>query len=323
MNLRQRVVVLGANGFVGRRVLAALAAADWAIPIAAGHRAAAPVAGGEYIQVDATDEAALRRAFAGAAGVVNCVSGDARTIVESSRAVLGAAAATAAAPRVVHMSSIAAYGSVSGVVDESAPLLGDLGPYSAAKAEAESLAAQAQNTVVFRPGIIYGPHSTRWSDELARLLVARRIGDLGNNGGGYCNLVHVDDVVAAIISALRLPGTAGQAFNLAAPQPPTWNEYFARYAAALGAAPVRSMSQLRLGLELAAVAPALRIVELSARMLRLSQVNATPVLRPSLIKLCRHAIILDSQKATRILELRWTPLEQGLKSTAAWFAASR
>jgi nucleoside-diphosphate-sugar epimerase len=320
-----RVLVLGAGGFIGRRVIAALATTDWATPVAAVHRApATPIGSGvECIRIDATDPTALRSAIAGAAGVVNCVTGDARTILEGTRELLAAAAASPDAPRVVHLSSLAAYGSATGVLDESAPLLGDLGPYSAAKAAAEKLTSLARNTVVFRPGIVYGPHSARWSDELGRLLLARRIGNLGEGGNGFCNLVYVDDVAAAILLALRIPAAAGQAFNLSAPQPPTWNEYLTRYAAVLGGAPVGSMSRIRLYMEMAMVAPAVRILEMGGRLLRRDLTDAIAVVRPSLIKACRHAIILDSRKAEQLLGLRWTPLDAGLRATAAWFASDR
>jgi 2-alkyl-3-oxoalkanoate reductase len=295
------------------------------MPVAAVHRAGLDQATAdvECIRVDATEPAALRRAIAGAAGIVNCVTGDTRTILESTRELIAAAAASPDAPRVVHMSSLAAYGSATNVVDESSPLLGDLGPYSAAKAAAEKMTSVAPNTVVFRPGIVYGPHSTRWSDEIGRLLLARRLGNLGEGGNGSCNLVYIDDVAAAILLALRVPAAAGQAFNLSAPQPPTWNEYLSRYAAALGAAPVRTMSRLRLGIELTLVAPAVKVLEIGGRLLRLNLTDVIPVVRPSVIEACRHAIILDSRKAEQLLGLRWTPLDAGLRATAAWFASAR
>ncbi|WZB74124.1 NAD-dependent epimerase/dehydratase family protein [Achromobacter insuavis] len=37
--MKQRILVLGANGYVGRRVVAALAASDWAEPVAGVRRA--------------------------------------------------------------------------------------------------------------------------------------------------------------------------------------------------------------------------------------------------------------------------------------------
>ena len=324
VNSRARVVVLGASGFIGRRVMAALAVTDWAQPIGASRRAPPTASGadGNWITLDATDESALRRALVGTTAVVNCVAGDARTIVASARACF-AAAASAPATRVVHLSSLAAYGSATGMLDETAALLGDLGPYSAAKAAAEQLAARAADCVVLRPGIVYGAHSPWWSDRIARLLVARRLGDLGSRGLGRCNLVFVDDAAAAIVSALRLPGAGVRAFNLSAPEPPTWNEYFHRYAKALGALPLRPMSPLRLGLELAVAAPSLKLLETVGRLLHQREPDAIPPIRPWLLELCRHDIELDSRKAERFLGMRWTPLDRGLQKTAAWFAAAQ
>ena len=45
---KQRVLVLGAGGFVGRHVMAALATSDWATPVAAVRRS--PIAGGSNVE---------------------------------------------------------------------------------------------------------------------------------------------------------------------------------------------------------------------------------------------------------------------------------
>jgi uncharacterized protein YbjT (DUF2867 family) len=86
--IKQPVVVLGAGGFIGRRVIDALAASSWAEPVAVGrtidaanlHPAARKVA------LDASDERALESVLAGAAGVVSCIGGDPASMVRSGRA---------------------------------------------------------------------------------------------------------------------------------------------------------------------------------------------------------------------------------------------
>jgi nucleoside-diphosphate-sugar epimerase len=313
--IRQRVLVLGAGGYIGTRVVAALAASDWAIPIAATHRTARRYAPNvETTRLDATAAAAMGQALHGVSAVVNCVAGEAETIVSAARALFDSCAAMTPQPRVVHLSTMSVYGTATGDVDETAALRGDANAYSAAKAEAERLARVCAFVVHLRPGIVYGPGSPIWSERIGRWLLSNRLGDLGAAGCGYCNLVHVDDVVEAILRSLRLPGIAGEAFNLSLTSPPTWNEYFRLYADALGV-PFHAISRQRLLLELAVLAPPLLLAERAARLGGLRRQLPAPI-RPWLLRLCRQRIRLDVHKAERMLGMKWTLLDQGLRDTA-------
>lgn len=163
-----------------------------------------------------------------------------------------------------------------------------------------------------------GPGSPWWSDRIARLIVAGRLGDLGPNGVGRCNLVHVNDVVSAILAALRRDAASGRAFNLSLSVPVTWNEYFARYAAAL-TTPERRISPLRLALELRVLGVPMKLREAAAARLGRGRWHPAPAIRSRFTKLCRHDIRLDVTRAEQILGLRWTPLAHGLAGTADWF----
>ena len=259
--------------------------------------------------------------MARADAVVSCITGTSRDIVTSGEALFAAVANTSKAPRIVYLSSIAAYGSARGSVDELSPLRGDLGDYSAAKATVENRATHFPNVVRLRPGIVYGPRSGWWSEHIAQLLMRRRLGDLGFIGQGICNAVHVDDVAAAALRAIELPAAAGEAFNLGSPNPPTWNEYFQRYAQFLGALPLRRISAAGLLLELNLYGPALKVAE---KLLRGSSPWAErPALRPWLLELCKHDIRMQVGKAEQTLGIRWRTLDAGLQETAAWFLSSR
>ena len=302
-----RVLVLGADGFVGSRVVAALAASDWAVPVAAGRR---PVDGPDRLRFDATDPVALAAAIQRVDAIVNCVAGNARTIVDGATALFAASAGR----RVVHLSSMAVYGDATGPVDETAPLRA-CGGYSAAKIAAERAAAGAANIVILRPGCIYGGGSGQWSGRIAHLLVDRRIGDLGAGGDGYSNLVHVADVVAAILSALQRD-VAGAVFPLAMPDAPDWNGYFRAFAQALGAVPLRRIPDWRMTLETRWLAPALAVGgKLSAR--------TPPPITPALARLWCRDIRLDPALATDRLAIAWTGLQAGVCEAARWYADRR
>jgi len=325
--MKQRILVLGASGFIGRRLFRALATSDWASPVAGSRRTMDSPGRGmdepSSIRVDATNPGQVERALKGISGVVNCVAGNPETIVNSARALFAAAASQPIAPTIVHLSSMAIYGSTTGDVDESASSSRERSAYGEAKYRAEQFAASYPNSVVLRPGIVYGPESSQWSARIAQMLFARRLGDLGAGGDGYCNLVYVDDLVQAIIQSLRDPGVRGRTFNLSLPHPPTWNEYFMLYAQALGAVPVKRIGARRLKIEAKVLAPPLKIAELLAGRIAPRLAPRIPQAIPnSLVGLFRQEIKLNASAATHDLDLRWTPLNDGLARTAAWYRAS-
>ncbi len=338
-----RILVLGASGFIGARVVQALAASAWAVPVAASRRAAppgagpapglhapaAPAPGGHEhsrparVRLDATDADSLREALAGIDAVVNCVSGNAQTIVATARALFEVAGTLTRPPRIVNFSSMAVYGSRAGAVDEDAPLDSPVSGYGAAKVEAERLAAGYGNVVTLRPGIVYGPHSPQWSGRIARLLHSHRLGDLGAGGDGLANLVFIDDTVAAVLSALQLPDAAGRSFNLGSAEPPTWNDYFSLFARRLGAVPLTRITRRRLKLESKLLAPPLKVAEiLLGRLSPALARRVPPPLPGSLLALFKQELRLDVGRAEAELGMRWTPWAEGVERSAAWYRAT-
>jgi len=311
----KRILVLGGDGFIGSRVVSALAASGWAKPVAAGRASRPARPGSERIRLDATDADALKRALETVEGVVDCVAGAGMTATARNLAASGVDIP------VVHLSSMAVYGSAEGTLTEDAPLLADLGPYSQAKAEAEAMAASHRRAVILRPGCVYGPGSAQWSGRIARLLKARRIGDLGAGGDGCSNLVHVDDVAAAALAALRVPAAAGRAYNLAMAGAPSWNDYFLMFARALGAVPIARLSERRMAIEGKLLAPPLKVAEILAGRAGLARLVPPPV-PPSLVRLWRQEIRLSSARAERELNLAWRDLPPALAETAAWVSSA-
>jgi len=310
-------LVLGASGFIGRHVVRMLAASDWALPVAASHRAPVelkiPLA---TVRLDATQPAALEQALQGIDGVVNCITGDSKTIIASASALFAACSRLTPPPRIVHLSTMMVYGSQTGTVDESAALHGDWDTYSAAKTEVEKMSRACGSVVHLRPGIVYGPESPIWTGRIGRWLLQHRLGDLGAAGLGYCNLVHIGDVVEAVSRALCMPGIEGEAFNLSLPSSPTWNDYFRKFAAMLGTEFV-PISRNRLVLERYVLAPPLKMAEILSPRLPFRWRPPEPI-RPWLLRLCCHPLRLDSRKAERILGIEWISVDKGVREAAAW-----
>lgn len=321
--MQQSILVLGANGFIGRRVVAALGATGWGTPLL-GVRRPAKLQGINYGQrtVEATNVESIAAAMKDATAVVNCVAGDAQTIVGGSRALFEAAARFTPAKHVVHLSTMAVYGSAEGLLDEAAALRADLGPYSESKVAAEQLAANYPSVTIFRPGCVFGPQSEQWTIRYAQLLIARRLGDLGPAGDGCCNLVHVDDVASAVVRALETPRDGVRIFNLSTNEQPTWNEYLVRFATALRAVPVRRVTARRLKIEAKLLAPPLKIAEILSRRSKLDPHRLPPPIPPSLIRLMGQDIRLDTRRVEAELGQRWQNLQASLEETARWYLAN-
>jgi nucleoside-diphosphate-sugar epimerase len=305
--MKQRILVLGAPHFAAAKVQAALARSDWAVPV--------PFANSP----DTLSETTL----ADIQGVFNGSMGSPVGILATAQALYGALQRAHASIRVVHLSSMTVYGSFEGQALESTELRADLGAYGAAQIEAEALATRYAHSVILRPGCEYGPQCPQWSERIARLLVAHRLGDLGAAGDGVCNLLFVDDLVAAVLASLRTAGIDGERFNLAMRSPPTWNEYFMRFGRALGAVPIARIGGRRLKVESKLLAPPLKIMELIEQRLRARPPAVPPPLTPSLLHLCAQSVTLDVTKAEQALGLAWTPLGEGLRQAAMAYRANQ
>jgi nucleoside-diphosphate-sugar epimerase len=244
------VLVTGAGGFIGGRVVEMLHALGvpgvragvrrWSTAAQVGRL---PV---ELVACDVLDPATLQAAMAGVWAVVHCAVGDRRTTVEGTRNVLAAARA-AGVSRVVHLSTIDVYGTATGRIDESAPLTPTGAEYGDSKIEAERLCAEARAAglpvTILRPTIVYGPHSALWTVEFAERLQAGPWLLPEAETSGTCNLVYVDDLVGAVVCALRRPEPVNDAFNINGPDRPTWLAYFKALNDAMGLPPLAPASR--------------------------------------------------------------------------------
>ncbi|MDT8368309.1 MAG: NAD-dependent epimerase/dehydratase family protein [Longimicrobiales bacterium] len=252
--MHETVLVTGAAGFIGGRLVEALHASGetrvragirrWASAARIGRL---PV---EIVTCDVTDRDSVRRGMAGMSRVIHCAWGPAEVNVEGTRNVVDAAAAEGV-DRVVHLSTVDVYGRPSGEVDESTPLDEGFGEYGDSKIRAEKICRASMNRVpitILRPTVVYGPFSPEWTLRFVRLMASGRWTLPEDYGGGEANPVYVDDLVRAALLALRRDGAVGEAFNVNGPDRLTWREYIRSIEKATGlpGPRLRSTSVVRL-----------------------------------------------------------------------------
>lgn len=251
-----RVVVIGASGFLGarlverlvvecgaqvrvlvRRVMGAATISRFPVQIAVG---------------DVTSTADLRAALEGCHVVFNCARGrgaDAlqrRAVdVDGPRLVVEAAAAVGA--RVVHVSTMAVYDRPSdGDFDERSPSAPPGDAYADAKLAGERAALDAgarlgTPVTVVQPTAIYGPHAGVYGSEILEAMRTNRL-ILVDGGIGICNAVYVDDVVTGLLLAATTDAAAGERLLVSGAEHPTWREFFHHFEQMLGAPRTVSLS---------------------------------------------------------------------------------
>lgn len=239
---RHVVAVIGANGFIGNRIVEMLhLGGEHQVRPVVRRASALALASRFRIEgrvADALDGNALQEALVGCDIVVHALAGDADTIVRSVPTVYHAAE-RAGCQRLIYLSSAMVHGqSPPPGCDETMPL-SKKQPlrYNNAKVVAEERLFALRRSgrveaVVLRPGIVYGPRS-QWIGGLADRLLAGQA-CLVDGGEGICNAIYVDNVVDAVIRCFDAPEADGEAFLLGEPEPPTWRAFAERVATTLG-----------------------------------------------------------------------------------------
>jgi uncharacterized protein YbjT (DUF2867 family) len=218
-----RVLVLGGSGFVGRALCERLAQAHPDVRLLVPTRrnahgqAVRPLPNVDLLTAEVHDVAALTRLAAGCDAVVNLIAilhgseaAFERVHVALPRTIVAACRAAGVA-RLVHVSALG--------VAAGAPSL-----YLRSKAAGEAVftAAPGLAVTVLRPSVIFGAQD-RFLNVFAKLQQIAPVMPLAF-GHARFQPVWVQDVAAAIVTALDRPATAGQVFECAGPREWTLSE---------------------------------------------------------------------------------------------------
>jgi len=165
--------------------------------------------------------------------------------VEGARRALDAAVA-GGAKRFVHLSSVVAFGyDFRDGVRESDPVRTTGSVYTDTKIASENVVLQAHLAgeipcTVIRPADVYGPGSRPWTVLPIQMIRARRM-FLPARGRGIFSPVYVDNLVDGIVLAAAAEAGEGEIFTIGDGTGITTADFFNRYAAPLGRAPLPTL----------------------------------------------------------------------------------
>ena len=241
----KRVLVTGATGFVGGRLVERLVrehGAQVRCIVRDEHRAARlarfPV---QLFHADLCNSAEIARALQGTDFVFHCAH-DTQSRTQNTDGLRNLINACSAHPvrRLVHVSTFAVYEPFpDGPLSEETGDGERSNAYVDIKLDLEKIAFDAVRdrgvaTTIVQPAIVYGPFCWAWTNIPAEKLLFGEV-ILPEAGEGLCNAVYIDDLVNAMLLAAISPGAIGERFIISGPDPVTWATFYSVIADALNA----------------------------------------------------------------------------------------
>jgi uncharacterized protein YbjT (DUF2867 family) len=224
------ILVTGAAGFVGRHVVARLAAAGRPVrALVRDARRAGSLEGADVVEGDVTRPETLPAAVAGADAVIHLVAilqgrpeEFARVIGEGTRNVVDAAR-EAGVRRLVYQSAL-------GTNERTRETI----PYFRGKWDAEqAVTASGLEHVIFRPSFVFSGDGGALP-LFARLARLTPVTPIVGSGTQRIQPLWIDDMVSYLVAAVDEPAAAGRTFDLGGPDTLDWNELWTRLKRALG-----------------------------------------------------------------------------------------
>jgi nucleoside-diphosphate-sugar epimerase len=302
-----KVLVIGGTLFIGRSLVESLVKAGHEVSVLhrkPKHDFSRRV---ENLMADRNDAASLRDALDGRRFEVvfdNAYDWERGTTAAQVEATVRAVGDRL--QRYIFMSSVAAYG--DGLNHkESDPLAPDYhsDSYVSNKATTERLlfrmhAQRGLPLVTFRPPFVYGPNNPYYREQFFwdRLRAGRPI-VIPGDGHRLMQFAYVNDVVEALVRSMDEPRAVGEAFNMGDPKPLTQVEVVERLAKAANT----EASLARVPRDL------------------IQQAGGNAMEEPFYFGeyFDLPPITMNIGKVTRILKMKLTPFDVGLKETYRWY----
>jgi 2'-hydroxyisoflavone reductase len=302
-----KVLVIGGTLFIGRLLVEELVKGGHEVVVL--HRKPKHDFGRrvENIMADRNDAAAMRDALSTRRFEIvfdNVYDWERGTTAEQVEATVRAAGDRIT--RYIFMSSVAAYG--DGLNHkESDPLAPDYHaiPYVRHKATTERMlfrmhAQRGLPVVTFRPPFVYGPRSNFYREQFFwdRLRAGRPI-IIPGDGHRLMQFAYVNDLVLAMIKSMDEPRAIGEAFNIGDPKPVTQAELVEKLARAAN----QEATLVRVPRDIIAQAGGNSMEE----PFYFGEYYDIPPITENI------------GKVTRVLKMKLTPFETGLKETYRWY----
>jgi len=243
--IKPKIAILGASGFVGSALVERLYFDEtWRDRFEftafirgfgnAARLARLPI---RLERLDLTDYPQVLASLSGYDYVVNCTRGDTFLMMNGLKNTARAMKALRTR-KFVHLGSVAIYGEdpPAESAHENAPpnpVRTDYGNIKAAQDELVfALHAQGVPSMILCPSNIGGPYSELILDAVARLAAGEIV--LVDEGRYATNIVHVDNLVQAILAALESDTGWGERYFVNEAEPTTWKQFFQDLVAMLG-----------------------------------------------------------------------------------------
>lgn len=344
MKTNEKILVTGATGFLGGRIVEILHLTKFKDVRATIHQWSTAARLGripvEIVEMDLMEPAQIDKALDGITHVIHCAKGPEDVTVEGTRNLLEASLRKGI-KHFIHLSSAEVYGNVNGEVDESFPLTYSGNAYNKMKVDAEKVCQEYMEKglpiTIFRPSIIYGPFSNYWTTRYIKMIVNGEWGVYEKYGNGKANLIFVDDLVGLILKTLDNEKAFGQAFNANGMEVISWNDYFKRINDKMGLPPLKTIKISQANFK----ATLMRPVRFAGEMVRahfmgpVKKLAETFTFAKILMKRTEHAlkttpakedfglyqrdVIYKSNKLEEILD--WRPkfsVDEGIQVSVEW-----
>ncbi|MFH1413978.1 MAG: NAD(P)-dependent oxidoreductase [Candidatus Omnitrophota bacterium] len=149
--------------------------------------------------------------------------------------------------KIVYLSTISVYGNQNlSVFSEDSPMKSNGEVYTDSKIEAEKLAMEYFHKhnlpiTIIRPTVVYGPYSANWTTKYINALRNNTL-YLIEDGEGLCDTVYMDNLIDGMFLAAGNERSNGGTYIISDGQPVTWKRFYKYYMDMVGVESIPSLS---------------------------------------------------------------------------------